>query len=265
MYPVLFEIGGWKITSYGMMAALAFLMASWIFGLNRKHARLTEDQATVIVILGVLGGIVGARIFYVIQFYDQFRYRSWFEMFKIWQGGLVFLGGFILGMILLIAYCRSRRLRLLPVFDAAAPAVALAHAFGRVGCFLNGCCWSAVSCDAWFGVSYPAFSDAARSTGGIAVHPVQLYEALFNLLIFPPLFLLARKARVGFTVAAYLMLYGVWRFTIEYIRKEPVYWIFSAAQWIGLGMVLGGAVLLVLSWRRRPEPEPVTEEESSRV
>jgi len=233
------------------MAAIAFLAASYVFGANRKHAGISDDQATLIVFIGVVAGLIGARIFYVVQFYGrEFSGRPWWDMLKIYEGGLVFFGGFLLALASLVVYCRWRRLSFLAVADAAAPALALAHGIGRIGCFLNGCCWSSKSCALPWGVVYPAESPAGLDTAGIAVHPVQLYETVFNFLLFPLLFFLARKGRKGVAAGAYLIAYGIWRFLVEFWRNEPSYGWFTAAQWIGLGLIPCGVAFLVWALRR---------------
>ena len=139
MIPILFHIGSFPVRSYGVMAAIGFLLGCWMVNWNRRIAGMTADQASASLLTAMITGIVGARLFYVIQFFDQYRDHLW-RIVRIDQGGLVFYGGFLCAIGALILFCRRNKLDLVRVFDIYAPGVALAHACGRIGCFLNGCC-----------------------------------------------------------------------------------------------------------------------------
>lgn len=259
MYPKIYFL-----STYGIMAALGAITAILLFEKNRDHAHITENESTAIIFIGLVSGIIGARVYYVIQFYDEFfRYRSIWKIFKIWEGGLVFYGGPLLALLAIFIYCRHKKISFISVLDICAPAMAAAHAFGRIGCFLHGCCVSTITCAYPWGVTYPAGSEAAAVTGGAAVHPVQLYETLFNILLALPLFFLARKCRPGAAVGTYMFSYGIWRFIIEYWRNEPKYGQFSSAQYISMGFVLAGIILLAVSIFRKKhtQEEPQASDE----
>lgn len=248
MFPELFSIGGFTLTSYGFMAALGALAAIFIFDRNLHHAALSEKQATTITILVIISGLAGARIYYVIQYYDEiFHFMSFWSIFKIWEGGLVFYGGPLLVLPVIYFYCRREKLVFRSVLDICAPALTVAHALGRIGCLLNGCCFSTVACSMPWAVTYPAFSEAARKTAGAAVHPVQLYESCFDLLITIPLFSLARYGRPGAAAGVYMLLYGIWRFFIEFWRNELKYGPFSSAQYISMGFIATGIILIAMA------------------
>jgi phosphatidylglycerol:prolipoprotein diacylglycerol transferase len=163
-------------------------------------------------------------------------------MLRIDQGGLIFYGGFILATLAVIVFARVRGLPLLRVGDFTVSALPLGHAMGRIGCFLNGCCYGAPTDVPW--ATYVA--DAMR-------HPVQLYEASFNFILYAVLHLLLRTARTGQVVAVYLMSYGTWRFLIEFLRGDDRLRTggLDAAQLISLGLILIGAGL-ALGLRRTP-------------
>lgn len=253
MFPDIISIGGFTLKSYGLMAALGALAAIFIFDRNRSHAALSEKQATSIVIIAIIAGLLGARIYYIIQFYDTvFRFRSIWKMFKIWEGGLVFYGGPVLALAAVFLYCRKEKLNFAAVLDICAPALAVAHALGRIGCFLNGCCCSTVACTAPWGVIYPESSDAYRTTGAVAVHPVQIYECCFELAAAIPLFFLARCRRNGAAAGCYMIFYGIWRFCIEYLRNEPKYGIFTSAQYISMAFLVAGTAFLLSAIFRKP-------------
>jgi len=245
MHPIAFQIGGFAIRWYGVMAALGFVAATFLIQWNRKYARVSSDQATTLMLLALFGGILGARIFYVIQFANQFR-NNWLGVFRVDQGGLVFYGGFFLAMAAIIVYCRKQKLDIIRVLDVSTPSVAVGHALGRVGCFLNGCCFGKPT-DCVFGVHYPADSAPFLRYGDVPLHPVQLYEAGVNILIGLLMLVLIRKCKRGTAMSAYLAIYGVIRFADEFFRGDHrQFWNgLTPAQTIGLIMVPAGIGLMI--------------------
>lgn len=242
MHEIAFTIGNLTIRSYGFMAAVGFLLGVWLVTLNREHAKMTKDQAGSVVFWGMIGGIVGARAFYVIQFFDRYRDNLW-DIVRIDQGGLVFYGGFFLALAFIVIFCRRNKLSLPAVFDVFAPALAVAHACGRIGCFLNGCCYGGKTACA-LGVKYPAGSSAHRILGDSCVHPVQLYEAFGLLILFPLFFYLVRKKPVGYAMSIYIILYGLLRFSLEFFRADnPHINNLTPAQWIGVLLIPSGLAL----------------------
>lgn len=257
MHPIIFEVGSFALRSYGVMAALGFLAAVGVAMLNRKYAKITADQLNTLCFFSIIFGIAGSRLFYVIQFWGQFRHR-WTDIIRIDKGGLVYYGGFLLVLVFIYFYCRRNKLSVLRVMDICAPGLALGHAFGRLGCFLNGCCFGKPG-DGALCVVYPTGSEPFMKYGGLPLHPVQLYESAMNLLLFPLLFLLVRKGKKGIATAAYLILYGVVRFTDEFFRGDhsaPFMWGMTRAQVIGLVLIPVGTALLIYRIRRnKNEPE----------
>ncbi len=252
MCPIALQLGGFTIYWYGVCAALGFLAAGLLIGLNRKYAGMSSDQASGTLLVAMVAGIAGARIFYVVQFFDHYRDNLW-GIFRIDQGGLVFYGGFILAMAALWIYCRRQKLDVIRVFDVFGPALALAHAFGRIGCFTKGCCFGH-PVQLVPGVVFPAGSAPAAYYGTVPLHAVQLYEAAENLLVCILLFWLLRKCRRGVTMAVYMIIYGAMRFVNEFFRGDnPRPGGLTPAQWIGLVLIPAGVGLLI--WFRRHERE----------
>ena len=250
MHPILLKIGEFEIRSYGFMAMLGFLTGWLLIHLNRKHARLSDDQASNLLLLGMVTGILGARIFYVVQFWDKHFADHPERIIRIDQGGLVFYGGFLLALASIIGYCKWRKLDVVRVLDVFAPAISAAHALGRIGCFLNCCCYGKVT-TSFFGVHYPLDSEAAMKYPGAALHPIQLYEAAENVIFCGFYFYLVRKGRRGTAMAAYMMIYGICRFFNEFFRGDnQLYWKFTVAQWICLGLIPVGGGLFVYFWRK---------------
>ena len=253
MHPIAFQLGDLAVRWYGVMAAIGFLAATGLVCWNRRIAKMSSDQATGVVMTAMIAGVIGARIFYVIQFFPSFR-NDWLGMIRIDRGGLVFYGGFFLALIAIWGYCRLQRLELLRVFDIMTPALAIGHAAGRIGCFLNGCCYGKPTELAW-GVLYPAGSAPAQQYPGQTLHPVQLYEAGLNILMFGALVCLVRRGKRGMATAGDLTLYGLMRFGDEFFRGDHrQFWNgFTPAQVIGLVLVPVGIGFLIYFWRHEKQ------------
>lgn len=250
MSPIALQLGGFTIRWYGVMAAAGFLAAYWLLMRNRRYVDFSEENVSGALFTAIIAGVIGARIFYVVQFFDHYRDNLW-SIFRIDQGGLVFYGGFLLALPTLWLFCRIRRLDFVRMLDLCAPALALGHAFGRVGCFLNGCCYGAPS-GGWPGVVYPVASIPGRHYPGEALHPVQLYETAINLILCFLLSRLLRRYGRGVVASTYLIGYGLMRFLDELLRGDnPRLWgWFTPAQLIGLGIIPVGVILLVFFVRQ---------------
>lgn len=255
MHSIALKLGS-NITIYwyGIMVALGFVCAVSMLMLNRKHAGVESDQISDIALYGMVSGILGARIFYVVQFWDQYR-GNLPEIFRIDHGGLVFYGGFICSIGTILTYCRMKKLVVLNVLDIFGPALAIGHAFGRMGCFLNGCCYGKPS-DIFCAVRFPEGSAPATAFPGKSLHPVQIYESIFNIILAVALTLLLRKAKLksGMIASTYLIAYGIARFLFEFLRgdhRDFVYNLFTPSQSICLFVVSAGIALMFYSMRRK--------------
>ena len=253
MHPIALQIGSFTIRWYGVMAAVGFLTAAWLLERNRKFADMTSEQSSGIMLRGLIFGIIGARIFYVVQFFRYYRDDLW-QIFRIDQGGLVFYGGFILALIVIAVYCRKQKLDPVRVFDVIAPSMALAHCFGRIGCFLNGCCYGRATTAFW-GVTPPQGSELALRAGTLPLHPVQLVEAGENfLLCLLYCWMLRKGVRRGIVLGTFFTVYGVLRFFNEMLRGDNVlYFHLTPAQWVGVLLVPAGVGLLIWFSTRRDE------------
>ena len=247
MDPIAFTILGKEIRWYGIMAAVGFMAAVFIMQRIRNHANLKKDQVSDITMIGMIGGVIGARIFYVIQFWDQFS-NNYLEIIRIDHGGLVFYGGFIVALGSIVCYCIAKKISLIAVLDVSAPSIAMGHAMGRIGCFMNGCCYGK-SCDLPWGVIYPLDSEPGHKFANRAVHPVQLYEVFGNILICVALLFAIKKVRKGQTAAIYLVLYGILRFVDELFRgdhTDTFMWTLTRAQFIGLILIPIGLIWFLI-------------------
>ena len=158
-------------------------------------------------------------------------------------------------MVALFVYSRIEKIDFVRMWDGFAPALAVAHTFGRIGCFLNGCCYGKPT-EFFTGIAYPAGSDPARRYGEAPLHPVQLYEAAENLLCAVLYFYLVRKAPRGVAVSSYFIIYGVLRFVNEFARGDhKLIWnLFTPAQLIGIVLITAGTIMLTVFLRRRELP-----------
>ncbi len=250
MHPIFFHYGKFTIYWFGIMAAAGFIAATLLMHYNRKEASLLQDNVFDLTFVAIIAGIVGARLFYVVQFWEQFSARP-LTVIRIDQGGLVFYGGMLCATLSIYIYCRRKNLQFTRVIDIIAPSLAIGHFFGRVGCFMNGCCFGRPSELPW-AVHFPAGSFPDRRYPGLAVHPTQLYESLFNLALFAVMMVCLRRLKKypGLTAALYLLIYGIGRFMIEMLRGDSrslIFGMFTAAQFTGIFIVAAGAVLAAVS------------------
>jgi len=254
MHPILISFGNFSIRSYGAMAAIGFVLGCLLVNWNRKYAKMSSDQASTSLFVAMIAGIIGARIFYVVEFFDHYRNNLW-GVFRIDQGGLVFYGGFLLALAALWGYSRLNKLDIVRVLDVYAPALAIAHACGRIGCFLNGCCWGKPT-DLFLGVTFPEGSNPALCYPGAHLHPVQLYESAEQFLFFFLYLYLVRHTKRGVTMSSYLIIYGIFRFLNELLRGDNPKVLadfFTPAQVIGLLIVPAGILSLIYFIRHEPK------------
>ena len=236
MYPVLFRIAGLEITSFGVSMAVAVLVGLWIFSRELERRALPADAVNA-AFAGVFGGLAGAKIVWTIEFSGQAPITD--LLFS--RSGLSWYGGAIGGVATGLWMLRRYRVPLLRGLAAAAPALALGHAIGRVGCFLVGDDYGRPTDLPW-GVAFPL----GLPPTSVAVHPTQLYEAV---LLLPLGWLLIRWRRRGVPDAVvlgrYLVLAGALRFAIEFVRvNRAILGPFTLAQLIALSLVAVGVVLL---------------------
>jgi phosphatidylglycerol:prolipoprotein diacylglycerol transferase len=241
-------------TSYGLLVALGLVVALLVIRRLAPRAGLEGQQAQDVVVWACLAGLVGAKLLLVLLEPKAFLADPAGVLF---QGG-VFYGGLIAAVATLIIVCWRRGIDPNRLGDACAPAVPLGHAFGRLGCFLAGCCWGK-ACELPWGVVYENHEAAAFGhviPASTAVHPVQLYEALGNVLLAGAMYLLFRKrsftGQVWWTYAA---LYAVMRFALEEFRGDARgAWFggaLSTSQVVALLAFAAAFVMLGVQWRRR--------------
>jgi len=238
MHPVFIEIFGRPIYWYGVLTAIGFLaaVANWSY-LSMRDGR-AKGLGSDIGIWGMGGGILGARVAYIIANWSDYA-QTPLEIIRIDKGGLIYYGGFIGGSLSIILLARLRREPLWSFADFVVTSVPLGHALGRIGCFLNGCCFGK-NCE----LPWAVYHDQANR------HPTPLYETGFNLAVYVILLWLynRKKRRSGTVLGLYLLLYPLGRFFLEWTRGDDrMRWMgLTVAQEISVGLFVTGCILWIM-------------------
>jgi phosphatidylglycerol:prolipoprotein diacylglycerol transferase len=253
MQPILFVIPGleFQIHSYGAMifaaCSAALLMAVW----RSRHEGVESDRVYELAAWLFLGGVIGARVMFVIQHPEQIHQFT--DIFRTWRGGNVFYGCILGGVLGSVLYWFRHPFPFLRMADCTAPGVAIGVAVGRIGCFLNGCCHGKV-CDLAWGVPFPAGSHAwvrqlnlglvsPESAWSLPVHPTQIYSSVAGLIVLAILLAFARRPhRPGEVIACLMVVFPLTRWPIESLRSdEPA--VFAGMTWsqnISVALIAAG-------------------------
>lgn len=259
MHPVLLRLGPLRIFSFGAFVALGGLWAAMIAWRRRARMGLAGESAFWLYVnTMLLSGYAGGKLFYVLVYHTGDFWQAW-----TFSSGFSFMGGFASIFLGLVWLARYLEIPVLPLFDYSCAIAPLWHAVGRLGCLAAGCCYGRPAPGLPWAI---AFSDpramVARPLLGVPLHPTQLYEfagelaigAYLNLSVLPRV----EKGRYapGTLSAAYLTLYAVLRFALEFFRGDTVPWRWglSAAQAASLALVPGA--LILACWARRHAPRP---------
>lgn len=279
MYPVLFELGPIKIYSFGLMMGLAFIAANYLLVSEFKRRRMPDEMAGTVTLIALVAGVAGSKLFSVFENWDRFVVDPAGELFS--ASGLTFYGGLILAALGIWLYVRSKKVPFLRVADAAAPSLIIAYGIGRIGCQLSGDGDYGIPTDVSWAMTYPkgTVSTLAKENPGlveqfrqifpdqpvpadIPVHPAPVYETLAAIAIFALLWALRKRPMaVGMLFSIYLVLAGIERLLVEFIRLNPLYFGLSQAQWISIGMIVLGSMMY---WTLRNRPVDTIPEHAPR-
>jgi phosphatidylglycerol:prolipoprotein diacylglycerol transferase len=234
--PVLFRIGSFEITSFGVMVALGALAGLWVFRRELARAGL-PDAALDAAVYGLVGGLLGAKLLYVFEHLEESSFLALF----LDRGGMSWFGGFVGGLAAGYATIRAKRWPLLAVLAAATPALAVGQMLGRIGCFLVGDDYGRPTSLPW-GVAFPRGLPPTLER----VHPTQLYEAAFLAVLAWVLIRWRRKGIGDRTVLGrYLLLAGGFRFLLEFVRVNVrVLGPLTVAHCFALAIAALGVVIL---------------------
>ena len=249
MYNDLFTVFGLTVHGYGLMIGLG-VVASLLISWHRARVRgLDEDMVSSLTILVVILGFAGGKLFFLLTHWSFFTADP---LAALGSEGFVVYGGILTGFLTAWLYVRRKKQSFLRWTDLLLPGVSTAQGFGRIGCFLAGCCYG-LPTDSCLGVTFPAGSFAPA---GVPLWPTQLFSAVGNFMIAGFLLLLDRKQhREGALTGWYLLLYSVGRFLIEYLRNDDrgSVGFLSASQFFSLFAAAAAAALFVLIRRKEPE------------
>jgi len=262
VFPRLFQIGNFGIPTYGVLVALGVMVGLWISVRNSAKQGIKPENAWDFGIAVVLAGILGAKILYILVDLRSYMQHPG-DIFSLatLQAGGVFSGGLIAAFLVAWWFLRKHHMPALATCDAFAPGLAMGHAIGRLGCFSAGCCWGVPTHHFW-GVTFtnPLAAQLVGTPLNQALEPTQLMESAAELGIFFLLtWLFKRKKFDGQVFGAYLFLYGIARFFIEFLRGDPgrggPYFngLLSGTQLIAIGLVITGGLI----WYFRPAPKVV--------
>mgnify|MGYP001771640993 CR=1 FL=1 len=243
----LFSIGPLTVHGYGLMSGIGVLCCIFM-GMKRANKNgLSEDAVIDIAIWGLLAGFLGAKLLYVIVEWKRFLADP---LSVLGSEGFVVYGGIIAGVLAAIIYCKRKKLVFLEYFDLCSASIALAQGFGRIGCFLAGCCYGRETTSS-LGVVFP---EGSLAPAGVKVLPTQLFSSAGDFgIMFVLLWHYHHRKKVGDTGFLYMLLYGIGRFGIEFLRNDNrgEVGIFSTSQFISLFII--AAAILLFFWRNRNE------------
>jgi len=243
MHPVCFKIGNFVIYWYGVMVAIGVFLSSFLFTKYAKKCGYSEKVISQIVFWTVIVGIIGGRLFHIIAHYPYYH-RHPFEILNIRNGGLAVQGAILSSLLFLIIYLNVKRIGVMRILDIMAVFVPLGQAIGRIGCFLNGCCYGKPT-DLWIGVKFPFLEKK--------VHPTQLYYSFLYFILFLILYNISRKERKdGEIVGIYLVCFGLIRYFVDFLRGDLLPTIFGLklTQFIGIFIFMVGSILLSVIFLR---------------
>lgn len=251
MYPTLLNLGKLTIYTYGFFLAMGFLAGIFLAKHEAKRVDEDPDKILDLAFYILIAAIVGSRIFYVAT-NPKIYVSAPLEIFKIWNGGLVFYGGFIAALVTALLYMRIKSMPVWKTTDIIAPSLALGQTLGRLGCFFAGCCFGK-TCEYPWAVIFSHPDTLAPS--GIPIHPTQLYSAFTNFIIFILLFFFRKKKKFdGQLFWTYVFLYGITRSIIEIFRGdfrgELVFGVLSISQATGCLMAILAVTMIVILRRK---------------
>ena len=221
MCPTLFHIGPVPIHGYGLMLAVGFLVAMYLAQRNAKYFDISEKKLADLFPWIIIAGAAGARLFHVVVERPAFFWEHTLDIFKLWDGGVTFYGGLIGGVLVVYIFSRRNKIPFIKIGDFLITYVALGQVFGRLGCFLAGCCYG-IPTDLPWGIAIMNPDSVTRPLC-IPLHPTQLYQAAVNLITFIILYKMSwRKKFTGQILLLYGLTFPVGRSIVEIFRGDEI-------------------------------------------
>jgi phosphatidylglycerol:prolipoprotein diacylglycerol transferase len=237
------------IPMYNLMIGIGIMFGILIldYQINNKNITHKKEISLYIgIIISMIIGFFGAKVFDLIYMKQKFSFNN------VLNSGMTYYGGFVCGIIVYIVYNIIRKENILYTINIVIPSVILVHAFGRIGCFLGGCCFGQPT-RSFLGVIFPCDSIPFKYYGhSVSIYPTQLFESIFLFVLF---FMTLKFIPLRLNLTIYLLFYGVFRFFIEYLRGDNRGILFtnllSPSQFISIIFVLLGTILYILKERRQ--------------
>ena len=248
MKPVLFEFYFVKIYGYGLMITIGIIAALFLLSYRSKKKQYSEDNIWDMAILVIICGIIGGKLMYIITDIKYIIEQP--SVLKNIGNGFVIYGAIFGGILAVHLYSKKKDWNTLSILDLATPSLPLAQGFGRIGCFLAGCCYGRAT-SLPIGVE---FRNSLFAPANVHIHPTQIYSSVFDFtLAFFLLWYDRRERKNGRVFSLYLIVYSIGRFLIEYLRDDPrgSVSIFSTSQFISLFIVIIG--VLIFNFKRIKE------------
>jgi phosphatidylglycerol:prolipoprotein diacylglycerol transferase len=243
--PVIFRLGTLQVRWYGLMYVISFIFIYYMLSYlaKRKKINLTRNDIEWFMIIETIALVVGARLFEVLVYNPSYYLANPAKIIAVWEGGLSFHGGLIGLVVATYYFCKVKKVKFLQIADLLVIPMGIALMLGRIGNFINGELYGTLSNVPWC-VKFPS-AEGCR-------HPSQIYEAGKNLLIFIVLWAIKdRKEKPGFFFGVFLVMYGILRFLIEFVREpEAMVGFLTLGQFLCLFMIAAGGILL---WHLKSE------------
>ena len=245
-------LGNFKIEWYSLLIIIGAFLAIWLILKEAKRHNYPTDFVFNLCFWTIIMGIIGARAYYVL--FNLNLYSNFWDVFKIWEGGLAIHGGILFGLLTCILYCKKYKMRIIRMLDFIAPALLLAQAIGRWGNFFNQEAHGAVTTlEHLQNLHIPDFIINGMNIGGVYYEPTFLYESLWCLLGVIIILIIRRLkiTKVGQPTAVYLMWYGLGRFFIESMRTDSLMLGgFKMAQIVSIAMIVVGLLIVMITSRK---------------
>jgi phosphatidylglycerol:prolipoprotein diacylglycerol transferase len=256
MHPILFEIHGWPVYSYGVLLAAAYLIGLQMAVVRARSRGIDANRVMDLGIYLIIAALVGAKLMLVVTDFNYFRQQPR-ELLSLVRAGGVFYGGLIAAVGVGFWLVRRYQLPVWTTGDLMAPGIALGHVIGRLGCLLAGCCYGRSTSVPWaITFTDPVASINVGTPLDVPLHPTQLYEAGAELIILVLLLVTERRGKpfAGRTFWGYMLLYGISRFIIEFYRGDERGVVFglSTSQFVAVLMIPASLYMLWRLRARRP-------------
>lgn len=257
MHNEIITIGNFTVYGYGLMIAIGIVLAYIMAEFRAKRLGLESQNVFPLTVCAVVFGLIGAKLLYWITVIDEIIANP--RMMLDIADGFVVYGGIIVGILACFIFSKIKKFGLLPYMDLILPSVALAQAFGRLGCFLAGCCYGKETDSA----CHIVFTESQFAPNNVQLIPTQLFSSGLNFLHFAALCIIAKKVKKpGIVSACYLIFYSVGRFILEFFRgdiERGNVGVLSTSQFISIFILIAGVIMLAVCAKRQVGKEQISE------